>query len=150
MTTNPKQFQTMLTLFQHSLPQDAQVNLFKQLQPFGNTANKAMARYMANPPSGFFDWSALMKCLRTELLLEAGLPQPEAVWGFITKEILRTPLYAKITWPPVVGDVVKQLGGAMAVRNNTNEVSMRSRAIAAYQTLLDDFLTEYIVSKWQQ
>lgn len=148
--TDPLKFTTLLNLYQHRLTREQQLDLFRRLKATPKEANRAMEKYIASAPSGWFDWGYLVKLLRREIMATLGLPNPEEIWGYIGKILAETPPDRPITWPPVVKETVIALGGHMALRGSTNEVADRARAQSTYEVILDQYLTNYLVQLWGQ
>lgn len=147
---DPHKFTMLLNLYQHRLTKEQQLDLFRRLKATPDEANRAMEKYMASAPSGWFDWGHLVGLLRREIMISLGLPSPEQIWGYIGEMLIKNPPDRPIAWPNVVKETVTALGGHMALRASENEVSDRARAQATYDAILNQYLTDYLGNLWEQ
>ena len=105
-----KQFNTLCMTFTNTYNKETFLELTSVLAKFGEKSNKAMSKYLINPPSAFLDWSHLMKLIRNEYRISLKLLDDKDSYAKITNDVSSMGS-RKPNYHPIIERTIIQMGG---------------------------------------
>lgn len=146
-TNSRSLFTTILKLYKHSLEKsdiEKIWSVIRRLDPI--VLESALQMYLSTSESEWFSWDSLKNAIKKSMRTK--YPSGYEQFGVVSKQLIRCGLNGRQSIDLITDKVIDQIGGWAYLFNSTNLGMDRANFIKAYDQLVEDKITEEMMSLW--